>query len=208
MNYICHRINHVAELADIPAQYGAEIDLRDGLDGRIYLEHGPFTEGEDFEEYLKSYHHGTLILNVKSERIEEKAITLVEAAGVRDYFFLDSSFPMIYFLSQKGIRNISLRFSEYEGMDTIRNMAGRVQWIWADCFTRCILTPKNYAEIKKLGYRICIVSPELQGRAQDIELHAAYLSENGIDPDAVCTKIHNIPVWNRYFERGENWNGI
>ncbi len=199
MQYICHRINQAAGLADIPVQYGAEIDLRDGLDGRIYLQHDPFTPGEDFEEYLKSYRHGTLILNVKSERIEEQALALVQAAGVREYFFLDSSFPMIHLLSQKGITDTALRFSEFEGLDTIRTMAGKAKWVWADCFTKCPLTAENTAELKALGYRICIVSPELQGRPEDITAHAQYLKENGILPDAICTKAHNLPLWQQYF---------
>ncbi len=199
MQYIAHRINNAAGLSDISPAYGAEIDLRDGLDGRIYLQHDPFTPGEDFEEYLRAYHHGTLILNVKSERIEERALALVQAAGVREYFFLDSSFPMVHLLSQKGITEIALRFSEFEGLDTIRTMAGRARWVWADCFTNCPLTAENAAELHALGYRICIVSPELQGRPEDIAAHAAYLSGQGILPDAICTKAHNIPLWQRWF---------
>ena len=201
MQYICHRVNKAVDLAGMPAAFGAEIDLRDGLDGRIYLEHDPFTPGEDFQTYLRSYHHGTLILNVKSERIEERALELVKEAGVKDYFFLDSSFPMIHLLAGKGITDVALRFSEWEGLDTIRNMAGRVKWVWADCFTRCVLTAENTAELKAMQYQICIVSPELQGRAQDIEVHAQYLKSQGIEPDAICTKQYNIPIWERYFGR-------
>lgn len=200
MNYICHRINHAQELAGIPTAYGVELDLRDGLDGRIYLEHDPFTPGEDFETYLKHYHHGTIILNVKSERIEEKALGLVKKAGVEDYFFLDSSFPMIFLLSQKGIYETALRFSEFEGLDTIRTMAGRAKWVWVDCFTKCPLTTESAKELKELGYKICIVSPELQGRPDDIEKHGQLLLSMGIVPDAICTKQKNIPIWQKYFK--------
>ena len=200
MQYICHRINKSSELDNIPENYGVEIDLRDDLNGRIYMEHDPFKDGEDFESYLKSYHHGTMILNIKSERIEWKVLEMVRQAGVKDYFFLDSSFPMIFLLAQNGITDTALRFSEYEGIDTIRNMAGKAKWVWADCFTRCILTPENYKEIKDLGYRLCIVSPELQGRPEDIESHAVLLNSQGIIPDAICTKAYNIPLWQRYFD--------
>lgn len=183
----------------MPENFGAEIDLRDTPDGRLYLEHDPFTPGEDFEEYIRHYRHGILILNVKSERIEERVLEIIKAAGVKEYFFLDSSFPMIYLLSQKGVSDIAVRFSEFEGLDTIRAMAGKVRWIWADCFTKCVLTPENYSELKSLGYKICIVSPELQGRPEDIEKHAEYLRQNNMIPDAVCTKRHNIPLWENYF---------
>ena len=72
--YISHRVNTKEELLKTPAEYGVELDLRDGLNERIYIQHNPFEAGEDFEEYLKEYHHGTMILNIKSERIEHKAL--------------------------------------------------------------------------------------------------------------------------------------
>lgn len=199
MEYICHRINSAQMLTIIPEQFGAEIDLRDGTDGRLYLSHDPFVPGPDFEEFLEAYHHGTLILNIKSERIEHRVLDLLEQYGVKRYFFLDSSFPMIYLLSSEGIQDIAIRFSEYERMDTLRQMAGKAGWVWADCFTRCVLTPENYAQLRELGYRICLVSPELQGRPEDIPSHAVYLRDNGLIPDAICTKYHQIALWQKYF---------
>ena len=74
MKFIAHRINTAEGLRRVPDEYGVELDLRDGLDGRIYIQHNPFEPGEDFEEYLKGYHHGIMIANIKSERIEENAI--------------------------------------------------------------------------------------------------------------------------------------
>ena len=85
MEYIAHRINTVEELRHLPHEYGVEMDLRDSLDGRIYIQHNPFEEGEDFEEYLKEYHHGRMILNVKSERIEYRALELLSKYDVPSY---------------------------------------------------------------------------------------------------------------------------
>ena len=48
MEYIAHRINTVEELRQRPIHYGVELDLRDDLNGRIYLSHNPFEPGEDF----------------------------------------------------------------------------------------------------------------------------------------------------------------
>ena len=76
MEYIAHRVNSVAQLRKLPKEYGVELDLRDGLDGRIYIQHNPFEPGEDFETYLEHYHHGTMILNIKSERIELKILEM------------------------------------------------------------------------------------------------------------------------------------
>ncbi len=195
MELIAHRINTQEELAKVPEEYGVELDLRDDLNGRIYIQHNPFEPGEDFEEYLKSYRHGTMILNVKSERIEYQILNLMKRYDIKSYFFLDSSFPMIYLLSKQGEKNVALRISEYEGMDTARNMAGLISWIWLDCFTKIPIGHEEYKELKALGYKICFVSPELEGRPEDIEAYKEYLQKEHIELDAVCTKIYNIDKW-------------
>lgn len=69
MEFITHRINIIDELKQVPFEYGVELDLRDYGD-RLILQHDPFKDGEDFEEYLKHYNHRTMILNIKSERVE------------------------------------------------------------------------------------------------------------------------------------------
>lgn len=195
MELIAHRINTVEELKALPVQYGVELDLRDDLNGRIYIQHNPFEPGEDFEDYLKEYHHGTMILNIKSERIEHKALEMIANHDVKDYFFLDSSFPMIKLLSDMGEHKIALRFSELEGLDTIRNMAGKADWIWVDCFTRLPIDKESYAELKALGYKLCMVSPELEGQPEKLEEYKKFLEENEIVMDAVCTKFYNFKRW-------------
>ncbi len=197
MEYIAHRVNTVAELRKLDSRYGVELDLRDNLSGRVYLSHNPFENGEDFEDYLKEYRHGTMILNVKSERIEHKVLELIGAYAVRRYFFLDSTFPMIKLLTDMGVRDIALRFSEFEGLDTIRNMAGKANWVWVDCFTRLPINRKSYEELKDLGYKLCMVSPELEGQPEKLAAYKEYLEREGIVPDAVCTKEHNISRWAR-----------
>jgi len=55
MMWIQHRVNKISELEDLPTEFGAEIDLRSDLgnSGRIHLAHDAWTEGDDFEEWLK-----------------------------------------------------------------------------------------------------------------------------------------------------------
>lgn len=194
MKFIAHRINTVEELKKIPMEYGVEIDLRD-VGNEIVLQHDPFKGGERLQDYLKQYQHNTLILNIKSERIELKVLELLEKYPVKDYFFLDSSFPMIYLLSSRNEKKIALRFSELEGLDTIKEMQGRADWVWVDCFTRLPITEQNYKQLKEWGYKICLVSPELQGREADIEIYKQYLRSNNIIFDAICTKTYNIDKW-------------
>ena len=199
MEYIAHRINTIEELKRLPHEYGVELDLRDDLNGRIYIQHNPFEPGEDFEDYLKEYHHGTMILNVKSERIEINILEMLPKYDVKSYFFLDSSFPMIWLLSNKGIKDFALRVSEVEGLDTPRNMAGKVNWIWVDCFSKIPVSDGDIDELKRLGYKLCLVSPELEGRDYDIENYKEQM-HNMIDKfDAICTKEYNIQRWNKLF---------
>lgn len=201
--YISHRVNTKEELLKTPAEYGVELDLRDGLNGRIYIQHNPFEAGGDFEEYLKEYHHGTMILNIKSERIEHKALELVKGYGVEKYFFLDSTFPMIKLLADAGEKNIAIRYSEYEGMDTLRVMAGKVCWVWVDTFTKLPVDNGVYRQIMQMGYKMCLVSPELQGQPEKIETYAAQITAERIQFDAVCTKSYNIDKWKKLFMQQE-----
>ena len=195
MEFIAHRINKKEDLEKVSREYGVEIDLRDNIDGTIYINHDPFVLGENFENYLKEYNHGTMILNIKSERIELKILELLKKYNIKNYFFLDSSFPMIKLLSDKGEKNIALRYSEYEGLDTLEKMQGKVDWVWVDCFTKLPIDNKIYRKIKDMGYKLCLVSPELQGQPEKIELYAKQIKGEKIEFDAICTKEYNMKRW-------------
>lgn len=194
MEFIAHRINTIDDLKQIPFEFGVELDLRDN-GNRIIIQHDPFKWGEDFEEYLSHYKHGTLILNIKSERIEWRVLELIKQYGVQDYFFLDSSFPMIKLLIESGEDNIALRYSEFEGLDTLINLAGKVKWVWVDCFTQLPIDKKTFELLKGFGYRLCLVSPELQSQDEKLEVYRDYLKSEGIECDAVCTKYYNVGRW-------------
>ena len=42
---------------------------------------------------------------------------------------------------------------------------------------------------------VCLVSPELQGRSDDIDIYIHALMEQGLTVDAVCTKVANVSKW-------------
>ena len=88
MIYCCHRINTVKELENTKKIYGIEIDLRDDLNGNIYISHDPFVIGELFSDFLKYYKHKFIILNIKSEKIEYKVLNLLKLYGITNYFLL------------------------------------------------------------------------------------------------------------------------
>jgi len=192
--FIAHRINTLDELKKLPTEYGVELDLRDSGNDLI-LQHDPFSDGEKFSDYLKHYNHGTMILNIKSERIEHRVLELLEEYNISDYFFLDSSMPMIYLLSKLGEKKSAVRFSEIESIETVLLMADKIDWVWVDCFSRLPIDFSSYQQLKDAGLKLCLVSPELQGRPEDIISYKDYLMAEGIIFDAICTKQHNIKVW-------------
>lgn len=194
MIFIAHRINTVGELLQVPKEYGVEVDLRDYQE-RFILQHEPFVDGENFEDYLKCYDHKLLILNIKSERIEFRVLELLKKYKVNNYFFLDSSFPMIYKLFSNGEKNIAVRFSEFEMIESVLSLKGLVKWVWVDCFSTLPLTKENSEIFKKNGFKLCFVSPDLVGREFDIEKYNNFFKLNNIHLHAVCAKIHNSCLW-------------
>lgn len=191
----CHRINTIDELLQIPYKFGIELDLRDDINGNIHIAHDPFSSGELFDDFLKEYKHRFIILNIKSERIEYRVLEIIKKYKITSYFFLDSSFPMIYKLSNEGEKKIAIRFSELEGMDTILKMKGKVEWIWVDCFTKNPLTKEIYDILKTSGFKLCFVSPELQQQPEKIKEYKDYFENENIILDMICTKSYNIDKW-------------
>ncbi len=189
MKLIAHRRNTLAELLATPTEYGVEVDIR-SFGEKLVLHHDPFVEGEDFIEWVAHYRHGTLILNVKEEGLEQRLLALMAERGINDFFFLDQSFPFLIKTARQGERRCAVRISEYEHIDTAISLAGMIDWVWVDCFTHFPLSAADAARLRDAGLKLCLVSPELQQRIGDAEIPKlrALLAERGIDPEAVCTK--------------------
>ncbi len=195
--FICHRINSINELNDINIFFGTEIDIRDDhKTDKLILSHDPFVKGDYLESYLQNYHHNTLILNIKSERVELKCLELLKKYNINNYFFLDSSFPMIYLLNNEyNNNNIACRFSEFEPIEQFIKINHMVKYVWIDCFNIFPLNNEIYNIIKSYNKKICIVSPELQKQPDKIELYRNYMINNNIIPDLICCKSYNIIHW-------------
>lgn len=182
---IAHRINTIEQLKNTPIEYGVELDLRPDGD-RILIHHDPFSGGEDFEEWLKHYRHSFIILNTKAEGMEQRLIDLMDNHKIGDYFFLDLSLPFMIKYIRKGVSKMAVRFSEYEPLDFVMKFAGKVEWVWVDCFNDLPLNSENYEVLKK-HFKFCIVSPELQG--YDVSRIAEFKTLlSNMEIDAVCTK--------------------
>ena len=189
MELIAHRRNTIAELRDTPVQYGVEVDIR-SQGSRLVIHHDAFVTGEFFEDWIEAYRHGTLILNVKEEGLEDALLGIVARRRIEKFFFLDQSFPFLMRYANRGERRCAVRVSEYESVDTALTLAGRIDWTWIDCFTRFPIDGAQARRLQQAGFRLCLVSPELQGRdaATGIKALRSLLTELAVTADAVCTK--------------------
>ena len=193
MHTILHRINTIALLENTPSNFGVEIDIRSNGKSLI-LHHEPFEQGELFEDWIRSYHHGTLILNVKEEGLESSVLKLMNQYKINDFFFLDQSFPFLRKTAVMGESRCAVRVSEYENIETVLSLSGMVDWVWVDCFTHFPLKKKEADQLTNAGFKLCLVSPELQGRkerAHVIEFRRE-VELLGIKGDAVCTKYADL----------------
>lgn len=203
-HYINHRINTVEQLSHVALTNGIELDIR-YHENELVLHHDPFrhheTAPEKLEDLLKAWHHnGPMILNVKTEGVEKACIALMNKYNIKNWFFLDLSMPYfaIYAETAKnkeiegfGPDNLAVRFSEREPLEYALAFAGKANWVWVDCFTHLPLNNDIYTKLKDAGYKICIVSPELQKHSMN-NIAAFQKQLAGMDIDAVCTKRPDI----------------
>ena len=189
MELIAHRRNTIPELRATPVKYGVEVDIR-SQGSRLVIHHDAFVNGESFENWIEAYRHGTLILNVKEEGLEDALLGIVARRQIEKFFFLDQSFPFLMRYANRGERRCAVRVSEYESIDTALTLAGRIDWTWIDCFTRFPIDGAEARRLHQAGFRLCLVSPELQGRdaAAGIPALRKLLEEFAVTADAVCTK--------------------
>ena len=193
MKLIRHRRNTIEELRSTPPEFGIEIDIRShGRD--LILHHDAFTSGDNFDDWLKQFHHGTLILNVKEEGLEDVCLERMRRFGIDDFFFLDQSFPFLIKTARTGEKRCAVRISEFESIDTVMTLKGMVDWVWVDCFTRFPLDREQANRLRQAGFQLCLVSPELQGRTgeEPVKAMRSLLDELGIVCDAVCTKTPEL----------------
>jgi len=198
---IVHRVNKVEKLKGLASQFGAEIDVR-YHNNDLILQHDPFRHHEDpniehLQEFLDAFSlKGPLILNVKTEGIEEECIRLMNQSSIKNWFFLDLSMPYFvkYAIEAQSRRrkdftpeNLATRFSEFEPLEYALSFSGKAHWVWVDCFSKYPLDEKSYQTLKAAGFKLCLVSPELQGHpvSKIPEFQSPLV---GMKIDAVCTK--------------------
>ncbi len=193
MEIIIHRINKIRELKTVDTNFGIEIDIRTyGSD--LILNHEPFKNGDKLEDYLNEYKHGTLIFNIKESGIEDIVLSLIKNYNnVKDYFLLDVEFPYIFSTSKNNLRNIAVRFSEIESINTIMKLKDLIDWVWIDTFTKLPLNQNSINILK--GFKTCLVCPERWNRPEDIVQYKKKLKKINFQLNAVMTSRHSVKNW-------------
>ena len=202
VTFIQHRCNSVDSIKNLSLHFGAEIDLR-YHNQDLVLSHDPFhgDKAELFIDFLNEWSklqdRGPLILNTKTEGIEDNCIFLMNKFKITNWFFLDLSMPYFVKYSHSKIsnpimfneNNLAVRFSEHEPMEYALSFANKVGWVWVDCFTKMPLTADIYQKLKDHHFKICLVSPELQKHdVAKIGEYKKQLSIHNLFIDAICTK--------------------
>jgi len=92
-------------------------------------------------------------------------------------------------------KRTAVRYSDFESIETVMSLTGKVDWVWIDSFDRFTLTSEHNKNLKNMGFKLCLVSPELQG--QDLLIEGENIRQSIIEGklefDAICTK--NPSFW-------------
>tara|TARA_B100001245_G_scaffold133681_1_gene99077 strand:- start:891 stop:1493 length:603 start_codon:yes stop_codon:yes gene_type:complete len=193
---ICHRKNTIKQLIDTPTEYGVEIDVR-SYNNKIILNHDPMKSGEFLDNWIRKYNHKFLIINIKEEGLEKYIIKILKNKKIKDFFFLDQSFPFLIKTLNSNETRCAIRFSEYEDIRTINNLKKKINWVWVDHFSKFPLNKSTSDNLKKKKIKICIVSPEIVKKTSVNSLKKLKnsIQKKNIHIDAVCTK--NPEIWNK-----------
>ena len=192
MIIIKHRINTIDELKSTPVDFGVEIDLR-SFKNKIVINHEPFIDSIKFEEWLRFYKHKFLILNVKEEGLEKSILEIIEKFNIQNFFFLDQSFPFLLKTVSSGEKRTAVRVSKYESIETALKLSNLASWIWLDYFGIFPLKTFEFEKLKNAKFKICLVSPELQGFSYlETKKFILEINNKSLIFEAVCTKFPEL----------------
>jgi hypothetical protein len=157
----------------------------------IYLQHDAKCEGELFKEWLNEYSHEFMVLNVKEDGLENQVLEIVKERRIKKFFFLDQPAPSLFRSAALGTP-IAYRASDLEGLPHITSVESN--WLWIDSFSG------DWGHLegavlfaREVGLKTCLVSPELQGRSDVLEIQTIKktLAKMKSQLNAVCTKVQS-----------------
>ena len=106
---------------------------------------------------------------------------------------MDVEFPYIYRASKDGEKNIAIRFSEDESIETIKKYIGQVSWVWIDTNTRLPVSNENKETLNQ--FKKCLVCPERWGRSNEIDLYKKIMGNLKFEINAVMTSYSFVNKW-------------
>ena len=178
MKIIAHRGNwntqeeknsKIAFERSIRQGYGIETDIRD-YEGRLVIAHDVPQPGEElmsFDDFLQLYSVNTdknavLAINIKSDGLHQLLEQALQKNTPGDYFVFDMSVPALFF----GYRKTKIPFfvSVNEYMQT-PPLFSECAGIWLDAYEDIWYHTDDIQAFAGKGKKVCIVSPELHGRA-------------------------------------------
>lgn len=169
--------------------FGLETDLRD-FSGDIVVSHDVVNARcflfRDFAaEYRKKNCNLPLALNIKADGLQIQLKEIVLKYEISNYFLFDMSVPdMLVSISNE--LNCFTRISEYETNPCLYDQSVGV---WMDEFKDHWIDTESVMKIISDGKQVCIVSPELHGRAymDEWEHYLNMEIEIGVSDIMLCT---------------------
>lgn len=188
MIVVAHRRNRLAELDATPVALGVEVDVR-SRGSELVVAHDPGEEGVPLDAWLARYRHRLLVANPKEEGLLGPLLARLHQHGVEDFFVLGPDPGEALPFWEAGEPRVAVRVSEIHAPETAYGLAGRAGWAWLDGYRGFPVDASTAQRLVGLGYRTCLVSPELYGRdVAEIPGFRAAAAATGVAFDAVCTR--------------------
>ena len=99
----------------------------------------------------------------------------------------------MYSATKKGVKEIAVRFSEYEDITSAKYFQNHLKWIWIDTATKLPLFKNNLKIISK--FKSAIVCPERWGRPNDIKKYKKKMNYLNFKPNAIMTSEKYVKEW-------------
>lgn len=188
MIVIKHNVNSINELASLEDSFGLHVEVRSYKD-RIIVGRDPFIDNSLLEDYLKVFKHKLIVLDIKTEGIENKVIELAEKYCSNKYFLVNLMPSAMKKIIGRDFKKIAVRFSDMESIETCKFWEGKAEWVWVDIFRDFPLDEQKAESLKK-NFKLCTISPEIIGLRAAVERYRGRM--NVMKIDAVCTDLPEL----------------
>ena len=101
--------------------------------------------------------------------------------------------PFIFQNNKSVNKDISIRYSEYESIETVKKFVNNVGWIWIDTHKKLPLNKNISNTLKK--FKSCLVCPERWGRPKDIRPYFQKMQKINFIPNSVMTAKKYFKTW-------------